>query len=445
MSETSQNSGGRGDTTTLGRSRLPAPFRTPAGESFLVALGVAVVHLVVRVSPYLAAGAFHDDGVYLAVGKSLAEGEGYRSLYAVGEPVHIKYPPALPVIHALLWRLLPDLETVHQAALLLSLLVTAAAAGVIWWIARNRIGLSKPVAIFFVGGPFLLEASVQYFNLATSEPWFLLLWAVALAAFANVEPSEAEVSSQASRLEIDRWKRNLAVGAVLAAGALFRTQSIVLLPAFWAAAWLRRWSRRSAVLLVASSSLPLLVWKLWHRTALRAGPLGTQPDEGAYGSWLLTGSATDALGWLVDLVGYQLRTYGAYMPLHLSGNWALGLVLWLTFLAMVTRGIILGWRRHPELVLTAGASVTAVALWPWWQDRFVLALLPFLALIAGLATQTWLARARPRVRRAAYVLLAAVAALVTLRQVEIRATAFPPEQSTELFFHPSGDYVLAAH
>ncbi|MDH3223224.1 MAG: hypothetical protein OEO23_05870, partial [Gemmatimonadota bacterium] len=146
-------------------------------EALGAAALVAVAYLLLRTAPALTAGAFSDDGVYLALGRALAEGDGFRSMYAVGEPVHMKYPPGLPLVYAILWRLGGDLVTVHAAATLLSLLATSATAGILWWIARARLHVHPALAVVLAVGPFLLEGSVQYFNLPLSEPWFMLGWA----------------------------------------------------------------------------------------------------------------------------------------------------------------------------------------------------------------------------------------------------------------------------
>ena len=54
--------------------------------------------------------------------------ELYRSIYAIGEPIHVKYPIGVPAILAGLWMVLNDLNAVHQAALWLSLAAASAAA-----------------------------------------------------------------------------------------------------------------------------------------------------------------------------------------------------------------------------------------------------------------------------------------------------------------------------
>src|SRR2546428_14119469 len=69
-------------------------------EPLLVAGLVVLAHLALRAADRLLIGAFNDDGAYVALGKALAGGLGYRLIYLVGDPVAVKYPPGLPPLVA---------------------------------------------------------------------------------------------------------------------------------------------------------------------------------------------------------------------------------------------------------------------------------------------------------------------------------------------------------
>ena len=57
-----------------------------AGFSLIVAgAGLSAIH-------GQAAGLYHDDGIYVAVAKSLVEGEGYRNGSLPTNPAQTKYP-----------------------------------------------------------------------------------------------------------------------------------------------------------------------------------------------------------------------------------------------------------------------------------------------------------------------------------------------------------------
>lgn len=424
----------------------------PGVESILVALGVAVLYLLLRSSPWVAPGAFNDDGVYLALGQAIAEGEGYTSIYAVGEPVHQKYPPGLPLVYAGLWRLGAGLGFVHAAALLLSLLLTATAAGLLWWVGRVRLGLGVAVAAFFVVGPLLLEGSVQYFNLALSEPWYMALWAGSLVLFplavgrrsgpgreAGEEdgpaPPEARAVEAPDRDGPRRLLAAAALGMVVALAVLFRSQGIALVPAVLAGMFLCRASLDRVGAFLVSAMVPVLGWRVWHARAVARGPVGTQPDEEGYVAWMPEGGVAELPQVIGDLIAYQLDAYTTYMPEHLSGLRLPGLLFWIAFtvLAVVAAGRL--WRRHPDLVLGCGGTAAIILLWPWAQDRFALTLLPFLGLLVGSQVERW---TRPPGRgRLIAACLAVLALAIALRQVQIRGVSEGELAEMEVQFHPA--------
>lgn len=53
-------------------------------------------------------GAYHDDALYLETAKALAEGQGYRILSLPDKPYQTKYPPGLPFLMSLVWRMDPQ-------------------------------------------------------------------------------------------------------------------------------------------------------------------------------------------------------------------------------------------------------------------------------------------------------------------------------------------------
>jgi hypothetical protein len=398
---------------------------SPIGEALAVTALVAVAYLLLRTAPYLAAGAFSDDGVYLALGRALAEGEGYRSVYAVGAPVHLKYPPGLPLLYALLWTVKGDLGFVHAAAVFLSLAATAVTAGVLWWLARNRFRLPAPLAAAFVLGPFLLEGAVQYFNLAISEPWFMLGWAACLLLFPKA---------------IERgWGWALLLGSLAAATTLVRSQAVALIPAFALAAWIRSREVRRPALLLAGGLAPLTAWALWHGARIAAGPLSTQPDEAAYGSWA-PDSLGSALRLAIDIARSQALRYWIVLPPHVAPWDWLGAVLWVAVLAAFLIGAVRRFREAPEVVLSVAAVAALVLAWPYSQDRFVLAVLPFVGLLAAagvrvLATDP-AGAGRPRLAPALTAIVGALVVVAAIRQVQIRGLA-TAERGDSFYFHPA--------
>jgi hypothetical protein len=77
----------------------------PLRECLGVFAVVVAAYLLLRGSALFLVGAFNDDGAYVMLGKSLADGSGYRLTYLVGAPVAVKYPPGLPALLAIPWAL----------------------------------------------------------------------------------------------------------------------------------------------------------------------------------------------------------------------------------------------------------------------------------------------------------------------------------------------------
>src|SRR3989442_930609 len=231
-------------------------------EPLLVAGVVFLAHVALRAAGRILIGAFNDDGAYVALGKALAGGIGYRLIYLVGDPVAVKYPPGLPLLIAVPWKLFRTLPIVRATIGLLNPLASGAAAGMIWWIGRRKLGAAPAVLALCAIGPFFLDAVIQYFNIPLSEPYFVCGWATALLLayrMADAPPGAARPSLA------------VALGLVLALTVLFRTAGLVVLaPGLGPRARERRPRRdaavcaggapRALVATVAAVLAPVLLW-----------------------------------------------------------------------------------------------------------------------------------------------------------------------------------------
>jgi hypothetical protein len=85
------------------RSARQPPFDL---RDWLIAAAVMTLCLVLgwlRMVPGIT-GVYHDDGIYVATAKSLAEGHGYHLINLPGAPLQTKYPVLYPLVLALLWH-----------------------------------------------------------------------------------------------------------------------------------------------------------------------------------------------------------------------------------------------------------------------------------------------------------------------------------------------------
>lgn len=377
-----------------------------AVEAAAVALVVAVVHVVFRLSAGFLFGVFDDDGVYVALGKSIAQGTGYHSIHLAGMPVQVRYPPGLPLMLAIPWALGGSLSAVRSTLEVLNVLVTAGAAGLIWWIGRRDCGLSPwPVAVCAVS-PFVLDATIQFYNLPLSEPYLVLGWAAALALVAG-EPGPG---------------RAAAVGLVLAATTLFRAAGIALVPAILAALALRR--RWPAVAACAACSLiPLAAWAGLRAVWIAAGPVASVPDDQGYWQWLGAGGPVALAAYTARTMGANVVAYVLALARYLVSIQTVGIVLVGAAILAAAVACIRLRRTHPALVLTA-LCVTALTLsWPFAQARLFLPLLPFLGLLVASSVDFGVRRASRAVAIGIHTILVLAAIAATGRQVELRAAA----------------------
>lgn len=382
-------------------------------EALLVAAGLALAYWTLQLSLPRVLGALQDDAVYVALGKALATGHGYHSIYAVGQPVHQKYPPGLPLMYAALWLAGRSLPVVIWAASTLSVLVTAAAAGLVWWIARARLGLHPLVALACAIGPFLMDGAVLYFSLPISEPYFVLGWAGCLIL--------------AERLhDHPTLGRAIALGAAAAATTLVRTEGVAILAGLLLALLVQRIPWRSVTAYLTTALAPLLAWSWLHARLLAAGPISTQPDELPYMAWLPIHSVGDAARLAVAALRVTWPGYWRLLPPYVSDvRPAAILVLAVCLLLAVAGGVLLA-RRHPALPATVLTAAAVLLLWPWPQDRFLFSRLPFAGLLMGAAVAAGLRQTKPRIRRLAHVAVVVCAAAIAARGAALRQLAYMP-------------------
>lgn len=361
----------------------------------------------------------------MMIGKAIADGAGYRLPYLIDSPVAMKYPPGLPALLAIPWALGGTLAAVRTTVAILNPLVCGLAAALIWWIGRRQLALSPgPLAVAAIG-PFFLDASIQYYNLPLSEPYFLLGWAAAVALAATAKGPAAAI----------------ALGLVLAVTALFRSAGLVLIPACLAALALRRVPWKVMAAGGAAAITPLIVWGVLHGRIAAGGPHSSSPDEVSYWT-LLPSGPTELPAYLLQTLGKHGRYYFSELSGTLAGPAVVGHLIVVGMLVAAAAGAAVFWRRAPAVTLTAGASLAVVLVWPFAQDRFLLPVLPFLGLLAAAGIEGGARRLTPQLRFGASVGLALAALIVGFRQSELRRVAvasfvegrIPAPRDVSIFF-----------
>jgi len=328
-------------------------------------------------------GVWHDDGVYLLLGKSLAQGEGLRYLGVSGAPLAPKFPPAYPLVVAAVWKLVPGFPGNLAVVQLLNILFVSAAGALFAWFARRFTGLPLLPAI---GVAVLAWSSADLWRFSLiplSEPLFILSLIMALAAGSAMEREPGY-----------RWAAALLIAFLLA----FHTRTLGVAVGLGAvlALWLSRRRLWSAALGVGMALLSL-PWILWSGRAAREIPEPLQDILGPYGGWILHQVGSEPMRYLSTLPGEAWALVDGSATLLLPG--VSGVVKWLAAAALLVPLAVglpeLG-RRSRTALWTLLLLLGILWLWPFQDRRLLLPVFPLLVLSIVLGFQWLTERASSR-------------------------------------------------
>lgn len=358
-----------------------------------VVLAVALLVLGLSFWRPVPAGVWHDDGVYMVIAKSVAQGEGLHYAGVPGDVPAVKFPPAYPLVLSGLWTVLGSVGPVMLTAVLLNLVLLAAAGAALAFSLRSAAGLGGAEALA-LGGLALVSADVWRLALVPlSEPLFIALTAAALAAWAwAARPGD---------------RRGLALlSTALAAAVLTRSAGLALVAGFGVALALRR-SVRAALLVSSPPVLAAVAWALWAAARTPEVPEPLRDLLGPYGPWLAAQILDSPAAFAQALPGHALQVAERALTLLLPGVggvalWAAGLPLAL----LIAAGLVLLHRRLPPVTWVTLAYLAMLLLWPFVDRRLVGPLHPLLVIAAGTAVLELTAPSARREMRAAVVTLA---------------------------------------
>jgi hypothetical protein len=195
-------------------------------------------------------GAYHDDGIYVATAKALAEGQGYRIISLPNEPAQTKYPPLYPFVLSLIWRAYPQFP---QNIILMMLGSVVATVGFLIltrrYLVKCEYGCPRQASIIVA----MTALNWRTMILATSVYSEMLF---ALLAVAALHLAEKDESAANARL------RGALLGVLIGLAFLTRTSGIALLISvalYYSAK--RQWRR--AVLPVSVAALFVIGWIAW--------------------------------------------------------------------------------------------------------------------------------------------------------------------------------------
>ncbi len=313
-------------------------------------------------------GIWHDDGVYVLLGRSLAEGHGLRYFGVAGAPLAPKFPPLYPLCLALIWKIFPDFPANVSYLAGFNLFILAAGAGIFVGYLTKVLRLPVPLAFFTTLLAWLSPELWRVALIPLSEPLFLVLLLLALWAGGRAEASPGRL-----------WILVFLVSSGLALYS--RTLGVALFAGGAAAMALRSRWKAAAGTLIGFVAL-FLPWLAWTSRAAQTIPGPLQDTLGPYGHWWLSQVVSAPFAFISFLVASGRRVLLEIFSLLLPGVSGRGLWLGLLLLPLVLIGLREIARRTLVLPLVLILSLAILVAWPFGDVRL---LVPFEPLIVAAA------------------------------------------------------------
>jgi len=338
--------------------------------AILAGITLAWVAAAILLADPRAVGLFHDDGLYVLGGQSIARGEGYRIVSLPGEPWQTKYPFLFSVLLAGIWKLAPEFPGNARWLQGIEILSGALLIPLTYCFARRRLALGSGLAL---GCAVLVASSPALFG--------VISWVLTELPFAVVALTALLIEEERTGAAEPPILRSALAGGLAAAGYLLKSQGLVLGVALVAAAFSRRQWRRAFVLLACFAPGPAAWW--FFRFTHASEP----------GSWIFRYYVTydyflphwtrEGVAILQAILPVNLAGAGAALcrlaPLGGSepGLWrAAGLAV------ALSGSLILAWRRGARasaifFVLMVASTVTV----PWNPLRLLVPVLPLVVVL----------------------------------------------------------------
>ncbi len=196
-------------------------------------------------------GFFHDDGIYVVTGKSIAQGEGYKIASLPNKPAQTKYPPFYPFILSIVWLLFPSFPSNLSALLLPSVIATISYLFLSKHYLVAQLSATHRTALWAIMLVAFNPRTIVLANSALSDSFYTFL------SIAGIWTSESYLKKPAIRSVLFAM-------ITLSLAILTRTAGISLLISILLFALLRRKLVKSLPILVVCASV-FLAWTYWAR------------------------------------------------------------------------------------------------------------------------------------------------------------------------------------
>lgn len=368
-----------------------------SGPRPYIALALLQVAIALVVWSPFPAGVWHDDGVYLLLGRSVALGEGLRYHGIAGAYPAPKFPPLFPWMLAGLWSVLSDVGAVTLAAGILNLAFVG--AGCLCFFQMLRVlGLGSGPAVGLAALAWLPVGIWRSALVPFSEPLFLLLLSGGLALSCAFERrlsgsggavAGTGTSGRGGGRPLSMISTWILMTLTLLVAIHVRTVGVALLGAVGVALWSRGGGRAALGTLgvVVGGMIP---WVVWSSLATSRIPEVLRDVLGSYGGWLVHQVTEYPSAFLASLhpgaVDLLDRVLAVLLPAPPSWEAWIGdarLVGLVFLLPAFFLGLDRIWPRSRTLVLTFFFYLSIVWLWPFQATRLLVPVLPILVLVVA--------------------------------------------------------------
>lgn len=320
-------------------------------------LGLGLFAVAVAAWHPIPSGVWHDDGVYMLVGKALAEGQGLTYAGVVDQPPAAKFPPLYPLVLSVVWTVFHSIGPVTLVATFLNFALLAA-AGAIFAGALVSTGVLTLGPALAVGALAYASTDVLRTALLTlSESLFVFLLAAALALWRGVEE-----------------ERKHALGAlalVLLLMVATRTAGLTVVVAFTVALAVRRRPIRAG--LAAAPAIAFVgAWGWWSRHAAERIEPGARDLLGPYGSWLAEQTLSAPGAFLSGLPSHALGLVERATAMTFPG--VVGFWIWILAVLiapLVAAGLFRLLRVFPPLGWFGVLYPAVLLVWPFLDRRLL--------------------------------------------------------------------------
>ncbi len=318
-----------------------------------------------------------DDAKYLLLARSLRTLR-YSSVWEIGQPTHLDYPPVYPLALSLWGSLVRD----NYDLLLLFNVCASVAALAVLFLVVSRLW-SPWLGLLALASIFANPSLISIVGVLRPESLYMFLSLVAVAASLMPRITRAVPLSSAA-----------AFGA-----ALTRPTGVALVPAIFLN-WLLQKRYRVAAVFAGVSTLVVGGWLYLTLVAPRGGAVGTYRRD------MTLGMEANSLSSLSVLLRRSVSHTAYYLGRALPQGLGLPAIqdrLWDNLLfgggliLFGSVGLYVLYRRWRPAALYLLAYGLILALWPWQSSRFLVPTLPLAVVaallgvgcIAGLVSSRW--------------------------------------------------------